>query len=144
MLCGVAAQWLRLKKAQLQAARAITTVRHFPHHELLCQADLPTLAWRRRCHRLLLLWKLVKGMGPPHLTTLLPKFVVDRCARNLRSPHSLEFPPSNSARFLTSFFAVAIPEWNSLPLSCPTSSSPASSLTSISRFFKADRFTFGL
>ena len=134
---------LRLEKAQLQAAGAIARVRHLPHNELLSEADLPTLAWRR-CHRLLLMWKLVNAMYPPQLQALTLKPVADRCAHNLRSPHNLEFPSSNSARFLTSFLAVAIPEWNALPPSCTTSSSPASFLKSISHCFQADRFIFGL
>ena len=135
---------LRLEKVQIQAARAITRVYNLPNHQLLHLANLPTLAWRRRRHRLQLLWRLVHGLGPPQLQELLPSAAADRCHRALRSSHGLEFPSSNSTRFLSSFLAVTIPEWNSLPPSCVNSSSPNSFLSSLDRLFAHDKFSFGL
>ena len=135
---------LRLEKAQLQAAKAIIRPNQLQGPQLFAQCNLPTLAWRRRQHRLLLLWKLVNGLGPPQLQALLPTSAANRSQRILRSPHSLEFPQSNSARFLSFFLAVTIPQWNSLPSSSVNSLSPASFLNSLSHHFQSDKFSFGL
>lgn len=146
---GCPRRWQRkLERQQLHVARAMLASHRLSQESssssLLCAAGLPTLAWRRRLHRLVLLWKLVHGCGPPRLQEHLPPSLSQRCAYNMRKAHSIEFPSSVRASSFFSFLSLAIADWNSLPASCVQSSSPSSFLSSISKFFSCDKFSFGL
>ena len=62
----------QLERIQLQVARALTYGQHLRGAQLLEKTNLPTLAWRRRVHRLVLLWKLFNCLGPPQRMCRLP------------------------------------------------------------------------
>ena len=145
--CGASSTLLkRLEKLQLRVARAMVNQASGGSHRssLLQQVDLPTLAWRRREHCLLLLWKLLHGQGPPQLASSLPLPASSRSARTLRSGHAMEFPSSQHSLRLTSFLCFVIPIWNVLPASVVSGSRVASFRTALQEFFSADKFSFGL
>ena len=131
----------RLEGVQLQAARAIVQLPHLGHKDLLFRSNLPSLGWRRKIHRLEVLWKLVNNQGPPQLQALLPRDAASRCHYSLRAAHSLEFPESSSSRTLGSFLGLSIPEWNSLPLEVVSAPSCSSFRSRACAFFAPDRFS---
>ena len=140
--CGASPRCLkRLERIQMQIARAFSRVR--PASAALSAAGLPTLAWRRREHCLLLLWKLVNSQGQPQLEALLPATASSRSVSSLRSAHSLEFSLSSSSRHLSSFFCVTIPLWNALPTHV-VSCSASSFCSAVLKHFCNDKFSFGL
>ena len=143
--CG-ASQWSlrRLERVQLQLARAISRVFSDSPSSTLSAAGRPTLAWRRREHCLLLLWKLRNGRSPPQLEALLPAEVNSCSTISLRSSHSLEFPLSASSRHLSSFFCKTIPIWNALPPYIVFSCSATSFCHNVRNHFHADKYTLGL
>ena len=57
----------KLERVQLKIAPLLVTPahRHLSGKLLLEAANLPTLAWRRREHRLTILWKLINNLGRP-------------------------------------------------------------------------------
>ena len=134
----------RLERVQLQGARAIVRTPGLSHQELLSRAGLPSLCWRRRIHRLELLWKLVNHQGPPQLQALVPKPASSRCRYSLRATHAIEFPDSGSARMLGSFLGTVVPEWNSLPAEVVSATTCPSFRSRVCKFFHSDRFSFGL
>ena len=141
--CGASPHCLkRLERIQVQIARAFSRVRPTP--AALSAAGLPTLAWRRREHCLLLLWKLVNSQGLPQLEALLPAAASSRSVSSLRSAHSLEFPLSSSFRHLSSFFCVTIPLWNALPTHVVSCSSASSFCSAVRKHFCNNKFSFGL
>ena len=145
MVRGVGWSVEGLQKVHLKVVRAMYRGRQTSAHtSLLQKANLPTLAWRRREHCLIVLWKLINNRGPPQLSAALPLSASSRLAQVLRSSHSLEFPCSSSSLRLSSFLCFVIPIWNALPssvVSCTTESSFRSALRTL---FSADRFCFGL
>ena len=135
----------RLERVQLQLVRALFhAYRNLPKSELLRMAGLPTLGWRRREHHLLMLWKFVHHLGPPQLELRLPKPVSTRAALNLRRGHSIEFPGSTSARHLSSFLCVSIPDWNNLPSFVVDCQSVPVFRGNLRAHFVDDKYSFGL
>ncbi len=133
----------KLERAQLDVARALCE-RRLSGCALLQEVCLPTLAWRRREHRLVLFWKLFNNQGPPKLQACMPKAVSDRAACSLRAPHSMQFPVTRTVRHLSSFLCIVVPEWNRLPTSVVTCSSSATFISGLRRLFASDQFSFGL
>ena len=77
--CGLTRiQALRLEKVQVRVARAIVRCPGGSRSQVLQDAGLPRLSWRRREHCLGLLWKLVNGIGPPALLNVLPETAASR------------------------------------------------------------------
>ena len=141
--CGASQRLLRrLERVQVQLARAISRIQ--PPTAALSACGLPTLAWRRREHCLVLLWKLTHAQGPPQLETFLPAAAGSRSSCSLRSAHSLEFPLSASSRHLSSFLCVSIPVWNALPSAVVSCSSVPSFCRAVRRHFDNDKYTYGL
>ena len=69
--CGASKACLK-RLEQIQTQLACTFFRVYLPTAALTATDLPTLAWRRREHCLVMLWKLVHSQGPPQLKELLP------------------------------------------------------------------------
>ena len=137
---------LSLERLQLSVARAVLRVRRssMSNSKVLEAVGWPTLAWRRRRFKLLLLWRLIHGEGPPSLAASLPQPAADRSSRCLRNPHSLAYPYCKSTRRCRSFLPSSIGLWNCLPTSVTSCSSSCSFLTSLDQFYKSDKFSFGL
>lgn len=136
----------KLEHVQLKMARLLVAPaqRHLSGRDLLEAANLATLEWRRREHRLTILWKLVKNLGPPQLSRSLPLSASSRSDCSLRAPHRLQFPASRSSRHLSSFLCVAIPEWNSLPYATVSCSRASSFVSGLRQLFSSDKFHVGL
>ena len=136
----------KLERVQLKIARLLVPPpqRHLSGSDLLAAANLSTLEWRRREHRLTIMWKLVKNQGPPQLSRALTLPVSSRSTPCLRAPHRLQFPAARSSRRLTSFLCVSIPEWNCLPHSTVSCSSASLFVSALRRSFSCDKFHVGL
>ena len=98
----------------------------------------PHWSWRRREHCLVLLWKLVNGIGPPALLNVLPATAASRSSSVLRSSHSLQFPLCLSSRRKLSLLCYTIPIWNKLSSSVISCSSVSSFQCSLRKAFAAD------
>ena len=132
-----------LLQAGISRKRVKATHRHCSDCPLHI-AGLPTLSWRRREHCLVLLWKLVNGIGPPALLNVLPATAASRSSSVLRSSHSLQFPLCLSSRRKSSFLCYTIPIWNKLSSSVISCSSVSSFQCSLRKAFAADKFAYGL
>ena len=93
--------------------------------------------------KLLMLWRLLRGEGPPCLAEHMPQTVAQRSSRCLRNPNSLAFPYSRSSKRCQSFLPSSIGLWNNLPASVTSSSTSSSFLASLDRFYQSDKFSFG-
>ena len=134
----------KLEKLQLWVARALSSIRNLHGSDLLKTVNLPTLAWRRRFHRLTLTWQLYNGLGPPQLLSVFPEPLSVRSYLIHRVPHSLRFPSSSASRHLSSFLCLSVPERNVLPTDVVLSSSLPMFVARLRRVLDFDRFSFGL
>ena len=102
-----------LERSQLSIARAITRLprRRHSNEAVLAKIGWPTLAWRRRRYKLLLVWRLVNGEGPPSLSSFFSLPLSSRSHYSLRNPHSLpQVPPpiaSRTSSLLLLLFGIA-------------------------------------
>ena len=139
---------LALERAQLSIARSILRCPRRTSHnwEVLKKIDWPTLAWRRRRYKLMLLWDLLHGQGPPNLVKHIPKPVSDRCNFALRNACSIETPLCRTSHRYrsSSFLPASIALFNSLPLSVLSCTSRSMFFTELNKHFSHDKFTFGL
>ena len=106
--------------------------------------DWPTSAWRRRRYKLMLLWDLLHGRGPPNLVKHIPKPVSDRCNFALRNACSIETALCRTSHRSSSFLPASIALFNSLPLSVLSCTSRSMFFTELNKHFSHDKFTFGL
>ena len=108
---------LALERAQLSIARSIlrSPRRTCHNREVLKKIDWPTLAWRRGRYKVMLLWDLLHGRGPPNLVKHIPKPVSDRCNFALRNASSIETPLCRTSHRSSSFLPASIALFNSLP-----------------------------
>ena len=139
------AQAMSLGRLQLSVARAVLRIRRClrSNRKVLEDVGWPTLAWTRRRLKLLMLWRLLRGEGPPCLAEHLPQTVAQRSSRWLRNPNSLAFPYCSSKR-RQSFLPSSIGLWKNLPASVTSSSTSSSFLASLDRFYQSDKFSFAL
>lgn len=139
---------LSIEKLQIALARSALFHRRFPAGQLsksdvLKALGWPTLAWRRRRSKLLLLWKLYNGKGPPHLASKLSS-VSSRCSYSLRNPQSIELQRCSTSARLSSFLPSTSVLWNSLPAPITSSSNISSFKQCIDHHFSGDFSSFGL
>ena len=101
------------------------------------------LSWRRRRFKLLLLWKLLNGEGPPSLFAKVPPLVECRGMQMLRR-RTIEVPLCRTERRLRSFLPSTIQLWNSLPVYITSSSTSSTFLSALDSFLLKDKYSFGL
>ena len=137
---------LALERTQLSVARSIIRAsrKSMSNIAVLRTIGWPTLAWRRRRQKLLCLWLLLRGEGPPGLRQSLPSFICARSDYSFRNSKSLAFPVCLKSRRLGSFLPSTVLIWNTLPSSIISSASPSSFLYHLDTHFQSDRYTFGL
>ena len=137
---------LSLERVQLAVARAILRASRRSHHnvDVLSKIGWPSLAWRRRRYKLLLLWDLLHGGGPPSLRDQVPSSVSVRSHYSFRNPLSLSFPTCRTSHRLKSFLPSTIVLFNSLPSSVVSCSSKSAFARALDRHFSSDKFSFGL
>ena len=139
------ADCLRLERLQVSVARSILRLgRHSSSSsDILKQIGWPTLAWRRRRYKLLFLWKILNGHGPPSLRENMPATVDERAHQSLRRK-TLEMPMCRTERRRQSFLPSSTALWNKLPDSVTFCTSSCSFLASLDSFYDADKYSFGL
>ena len=104
-----------LDKLQNEAARIVTGCT-----KLVAIADLyeetgwETLSERRRKHKLILFYKMMNGLSPNYLNSLVPPTVGNSSVYNLRSPNNLRNIPCRTSFYKNSFLPAVISDWNSL------------------------------
>ena len=110
---------LLLSHGDALVARAILHVQHHQMHitDVVATIGWQTLAWRRRCQKLSLLWDLLHGGGPPSLRSQVPSPVSSRRAYSFRNPWSLSLPSCRTSRRPKSFLPSSVALFNSLPIS---------------------------
>ena len=91
-------------RIQLSVARAILRISRRSCHntDVLRKIGWP-IAWRRRRQKLLLLWDLLQGSGPPNLRDQVSP-ASTRTQYCLRNPLSLAAPHCRTVHHLKSFF----------------------------------------
>ncbi len=134
------------ERLQLAVARCILRCSRRDVHnvDVLTRINWPTLAWRRRRFKLLLLWDLLHNRGPPSLQAQVPQTASSRMSYSLRNKMSIAFPVCQSSRRLNGFLPSSIALFNSLPSSLSSSSTRSSFLRSLDCHFLHDKFSFGL
>ena len=85
-----------------------------------------TLQARRSKHKLTILYKILNGIAPEYLQSLVPPRVQDATSRNLRNANDFRNFRTNTNLFYESFFPSTIRAWNELPDGIKTSPSVAS------------------
>ena len=113
-----------LDKIQHEAARIVTgCTRLVSLHKLQCEVGWETLASRRSTHKLTLFYKMVHGLAPEYLSSLVPSTVGLVSSYNLRNSQHLTPIPSRTTLYANSFLPSVVCEWNSLPLDIQKSES---------------------
>ena len=136
---------MSLERVQLSVARAILRISRRSCHntDVLRKIGWPTLAWRRRRQKLLLLWDLLQGSGPPNLRDQISP-ASTRTQYCLRNPLSLAAPHCRTVHRLKSFLPSTVTLFNSLPSPAVSCSSKSSFKHAIDLHFVEDKFSFGL
>ena len=95
---------------------------------LLKETGWEPLSSRRRKHKLVLFYKMVNGLCPDYLHSLVPPTIGNTSRHNLRNINDLQTVHAKTQLYFNSFLPSVIREWNELP-------QPTRDSTSIS-FFK--------
>ena len=83
--------------------------------DLYHESGWETLSQRRRKHKLILFYKMVNGLTPFYLNSLVPPTIEDSCSYNLRNPNNLRNIAYRTCLYSSSFLPTVINDWNSLP-----------------------------
>ena len=103
-----------MEKLQIAAARVVTgTNSYSSKHLLYHDTGWDLLSTRRERQRLILFFKIINGLAPPHLCKILDSYLIDNQRYNFRSPN-IPNPLSRTETYRCSFFPSAIRAWNSL------------------------------
>ena len=103
-----------LESVQHDAAKLISGAMKGTHREsVLIDCGLRTLSNRRKIHKLLLLYKMVKGLAPDYLSDLCPVYVSQRTTYRLRTMNDLSLPFIRTEK-KKSFLYSTIFLWNNL------------------------------
>jgi hypothetical protein len=104
-----------LESVQYDAAKLISGAMKGTHREsVLIDCGLHTLNNRRKIHKLLLLYKMVKGLAPSYLSDLCPVYVSQRTTYRLRTRNELSLPFIRTGKAKKSFLYSTIFLWNNL------------------------------
>ena len=122
------ADCLHLERLQVSEARSILRLgrRSSSSSDNLKQIGWPTLASRRRRYKLLFLWKILNGHGPPSLLENMPATVDEWADQSLRRK-TLEMPVCRTGRRRQSFLPSSTALRNQLPDSVTFCTSSCSS-----------------
>ena len=110
-----AGQAHELELLQRQAALCCTGgYRHTKYDALLTELGWMSLSIRRKCHRLIILYKILNNYTPPYLKKIIPNTVFEHSPYNLRSSDQLQIPRYNKSFCQKSFLPNTLKEWNKL------------------------------
>ena len=106
-----------LNKIQNEAARIVSgTTKLVSINDLYLEVAWESLESRRRKHKLFLLYKMINGLTPAQLSSLVPSRVGDMTNYPLRNRDNLQTVPARTTLYRNSFIPSVIREWNALPL----------------------------
>ena len=84
--------------------------------DLYSELQWETLRDRRRKHKLILLYKMINGLVPEHLSSLVPPTVGDQTEyRSLRNASNIRTVTARTSLYSNSFLPDTLREWNNLP-----------------------------
>ncbi|KAI8513724.1 hypothetical protein Bbelb_080480 [Branchiostoma belcheri] len=108
-----------LERVHYQAGCLITgALRRTPSSVVMQELEWDSLSTRRQFHSMVLMYKLVNGLVPPHLQPLIPTTRGDqRVTRvQLRNATHLHLPRCRTQTYQASFLPYASRLWNQLPV----------------------------
>ena len=106
-----------LEKIQHEAARiAIGGTKLISINNLMKETGWESLQERRRKHKLVLFYKMVKKQTPEYLSSLVPQAVSSGSRYSLRNAENLQAPRGRTKLYSESFLPSTVRDWNSLPL----------------------------
>ena len=105
-----------LENINLEAIRTITgSVRGTSHHKLYKESGLIPLQERRRRHKLVLFFKMVKGLTPNYISNYIPPLITDINPYHRRNILNRYLPKCRTELYKQSFFPSTSAAWNDLP-----------------------------
>ena len=111
-----------LDKIQNEAARIVTgTTKLVSIRALYEEVKWDTLEERRRKHKLALFYKMVNGLSPPYLSSLIP--LPRASSYNLRNTNDIQTIHARTDQYYNSFLPSVIRDWNNLTLDTRNSDS---------------------
>ena len=111
-----------LDKIQNEAARIVTgTTQLVSIRALYEDVKWNTLEERRRKHKLALFYKMVNGLSPPYLSSLIPP--PRSSSYNLRNTNNIQTIHARTNQYYNSFLPSVIRDWNNLTLDVRNSDS---------------------
>ena len=123
-----------LDKIQHEAARIVTgTTKYISIRELNKETNWESLESRRQKHKLVLFYKMIHGITPNYLSSLVPPLVGDLSGYSLRNSGNIAAPFSRTKLYAESFLPSVIQLWNSLPQAVKNCSSLGAFKTSLDK-----------
>ena len=105
-----------LEKLNQDAIRTIIgAVRGTSHHKLYNESGILPLKERRRRHKLILYFKIIKGLTPNYLANYIPPLVSETNPYHRRNPLERIMPRCRTEIYQQSFFPSTTVLWNALP-----------------------------
>ena len=105
----------QLEAVHNEAARIITgATKLCSINNLLADLGWVTLQARRAKHKLVILYRIINGLAPEYLQTLVPPIVQNTTSYNLRNSNDLRNVHARTNLFFNSFLPSTIRAWNDL------------------------------
>ena len=103
-----------MEKLQIAAARIVTGTNSYASKQLL-YSDIgwEKLSNRREKHRLILFYKIINGLSPPHLNKIFENYLIRNERYQFRTDN-IRYAYTRTETFRCSFFPNSIRLWNSL------------------------------
>ena len=126
----------QVEKVQNEAARIVTGC-----SKLVSLADLnresgwESLSERRYKHKLILFFKMINGLVPSYLNSLVPVTIGSTSSYNLRGSHNLQGITCRTNLYLNSFLPSVVTDWNALPIDVRN----VDSLSAFKRYINRDK-----
>ena len=106
-----------LESTQIEAARIITgATKLCSIQKLYDDTGIQTLQKRRNNHKLFQLYKILNGLTPQYLQSLIPQRVQNISRYQLRNMNNFNVPPARTVTHANSFLPSTLRDWNSLDL----------------------------
>ena len=106
----------QLDNVQNEGARIVTgCTKLVSIVDLYHESGWETLSQRGRKHKLILFYKMVNGLPPYYINSLVPPTIGDSCSYNLRNPNNLRNIACRTCLYSSSFLPTVINDRNSLP-----------------------------
>ena len=113
-----------IERIQTEAARIVTGATRLVSLDILSkESGWESLRDRRYKHKMCQFYKMINGLTPTYLTSLVPSTVENTSAYNLRDSQNIRPLLSRTQLYYKSFLPSCIREWNEIPLNIWNSSS---------------------